>query len=144
MASHLRTPVTAWLCLIIYLLAGVVGVQGAVICFGPGGHVAIEAFAAGDCTGCDSEAATGIEASTEQLAQLPVCPCSDIVLPGAGVLAQKLDSKTASSGVLRSLPASALWLQPIWSSHFGFRAADSIADARRVSSARSRSVVLLV
>lgn len=138
-----RTPQAwlLWLCLAAYSLAGVCGSVGLVVCFGPQGHVALEALGEADCGGC----LPGESGSRDAPAQLePVCPCDDVLLPGASPVTRKAGLGVAFDVELLALPPTVLparWIEP---ARIARTSLDPFADALRASSTRPRSVVLLV
>ncbi|MCE9595830.1 MAG: hypothetical protein K8S98_16695 [Planctomycetes bacterium] len=145
MHALVRTHLTAWLCFVAYLLAGVSSVEGLVLCVGPSGHVAIEAAAApGDCGGCALDQERGPSEAPADVERSPECPCDDVQLPSAGRLAQKSSSNRWADPCLQALPAIPVALDWVDSPRLALRARHRVAEATRASRTRPLSVVLLV
>jgi hypothetical protein len=145
MSSSTAQRWALWLCLAGYVLASGCGFHGLVLCFGPRGHVAIEMSSAGDCDGCVAEQPGGDAGQADDQAA-PECPCEDVALPGANLLARKFDLDSAA---IRIPPAAACVL--VWSCAVEPRvrleardAASHFASANRMALTRPRSAVLLV
>lgn len=73
--------VTAWLCVAVIALVGVVPAQGLVLCLEPDGSMALEvgSLACGGCTETE-DGQQGIDSAT----QAEGCPCVDIPIFGLG------------------------------------------------------------
>jgi hypothetical protein len=145
MRSDRRSPLRAWLCAALYLIAGLTGGHGAVLCVGPSGHVAIEAARAGDCSGCEGEAGAGERSSPSEVGDAEPCPCDDIALPGSGIAGpKKHESGRIADGASRPLPSALFAVEGAGGSQVAAERFGRAAAASRIRAALARSVVLRV
>lgn len=84
MAPVLRTriqAVTAWLCVVVIALVGVVPAQGLVLCLEPNGSMALE-LGSPECGGCAET--EGGQQGTDSATHEQGCPCVDISIFSLG------------------------------------------------------------
>jgi hypothetical protein len=144
MSSNTAQRWVLWLCFAGYVLASAIGLNGFVLCFGPQGHVAIEMASSLDCNGCVAQPDCDAEEPHDELA--PECPCDDVALPGANLLARKFDLESNGKQVPPALPLvfvapRAVELQVTADAR---DSAHDFAAVNRAARVRPRSAVLLV
>lgn len=131
--------VALFIALISSLLAGLAPRPGLVLCVGPDGHLAIEAPAAGTCSGCDDGARDRSDgAATLQSAD--DCGCIDLALASHGGLVRTSDrTAPAPDAAPASFPPA---IPPAFAPRAVRHAALAHIEAR--PAALLRTVVLLV
>jgi hypothetical protein len=136
-----RAHLSAWLCLAFVMCAAIGGVPGVMLCFGPDGHVALEVASAADCDGCDpADEGRSAPDRAPPASYGPECPCEDVLLPG--IESPKPGAKRTFESAARTFVVR-VWSVGALAERAG-RPRGGIDEARRASSSRQRSTVLLV
>ena len=134
-----------WLCFAAYLLTGLFGGRGLVLCLGPGGHVALEAQTAVDCGGCvESAPLPGPNASQRVVDESPACPCDDVALSTDELVARRSEDSRVNDMLDAALPVAVAAFAITTRVEQRCPAHDRCADAVRASRTRPRGVVLRV